>query len=188
MLTSFITFRKPCSFPYRHFLENAKRGRKKKNRNRERRMGGRRRYGISRRKCRGTLRRRRRRKMMLLDSQTPTIFPLSLTVFRSFLYLKIAIQVLSILLPPPPPLPPSKAVNLNFVQLTSPTRRANAQELHTCHIQGTCLQASPLHNQPLQHTFGLLHACLQQNDCTSSNFPVSLWPWEVKVIQTGIKL
>ena len=38
-------------------------------------------------------------------------------------------------------------------------------------------------------TFELLYATLQQNDCTSSRFPVTLWPWmNIKVIQTGIKM
>ena len=38
-------------------------------------------------------------------------------------------------------------------------------------------------------TFELLRATSQQNDCTSSNFAIILWPWvKVKVIQTGIIL
>ena len=37
---------------------------------------------------------------------------------------------------------------------------------------------------PLQ-MLGILHDTLQQNDCTSSSFPVILWPWvKIKVIQT----
>ena len=46
-------------------------------------------------------------------------------------------------------------------------------------------QSSPLNNQ----TSELFHAALQHNDCTSSSFPVTLWPWvNIKVIQTGINL
>ena len=36
-------------------------------------------------------------------------------------------------------------------------------------------QSSPLHSQS-SWIFKLLHATLQQNDCTSSSFPVTLWP------------
>ena len=53
----------------------------------------------------------------------------------------------------------------------------------------------------VRHT-GLLHSrlyfitnhpeqitTLQQNDCKTSRFPVTLWPWaNIKFIQTGIKL
>ena len=42
---------------------------------------------------------------------------------------------------------------------------------------------------PPSRTLGLVHATLQQNDCKSSSFPVTLWPWlKFKVIQTGIIL
>ena len=42
------------------------------------------------------------------------------------------------------------------------------------------------HNQP-SWTFELLHATLQQNDCTNYSFPVTLWSWiNIMVIQTGI--
>ena len=68
------------------------------------------------------------------------------------------------------------------------TRGANAQMIHICHTYRTSSQSSPLHNQPLQ-IFELLYATLQQHDCTSSSFPITLLPWEnIKVIQTGIKL
>ena len=50
-------------------------------------------------------------------------------------------------------------------------------------ILRTSLKSSPFHNQP-SWTFGLLHATLQQNDCASSSFPVTLWPWgKVKAIK-----
>ena len=77
-------------------------------------------------------------------------------------------------------------------------RRANAWTIHICntrllHKQSifaihdyftnnpylqyrTPSQTSPSHNQSSQ-TFELLHATSQQNDCTSSSFPVNLWPW-----------
>ena len=38
------------------------------------------------------------------------------------------------------------------------------------------LKSSPFHDQPLW-MFGLLHGALQQDDCTSSSFLVTLWPW-----------
>ena len=44
------------------------------------------------------------------------------------------------------------------------------------------------HNQP-SWTYELLQPTLQQNDCSSSSFPMILWPWvKTKVIQTGNKL
>ena len=55
------------------------------------------------------------------------------------------------------------------------TRRANAQMIHIRHTYRTSSQSSPLHNQP-SWAFALLHTTLQQNDCTSSQFPITLWP------------
>ena len=61
-------------------------------------------------------------------------------------------------------------------------RRANAQQ-SKCHSYRTSLQSSSLQNQPLQ-MFGL-----QQNDCTSSSFPITYWPCvKGKVIHTEIIL
>ena len=51
------------------------------------------------------------------------------------------------------------------------------------------LQWSPSqsHTHPLQ-IFRLLYTILLQNDCTSTSFLTTMWPWvKVKVIQTGIK-
>ena len=42
------------------------------------------------------------------------------------------------------------------------------------HTYRTSSQSSFLYNQP-SWTFVLLHPTLQQNDCTSSTFPVTLW-------------
>ena len=37
--------------------------------------------------------------------------------------------------------------------------------------------------------FGLLHATLQQNDCTNLRFLVTQWPWaKAKAIHTDIKM
>ena len=56
---------------------------------------------------------------------------------------------------------------------------------HPLIYAGTSSQSPSLHNQPSE----LLHATLQQNDCTSSGLHITLWPWvSIKVIQTGIKL
>ena len=50
------------------------------------------------------------------------------------------------------------------------------------------LQPSPVCNQPL-NMFGLIHATLQQNDCTSCTFLVTLKHWvKVKIIHTSIKI
>ena len=66
------------------------------------------------------------------------------------------------------------------------TRRANAQMIHIHHTYRTSSQSSPLHKQ-LSQTSELLHATLQQNNCTISSFLLTLWPWvNIKVIQTGI--
>ena len=55
--------------------------------------------------------------------------------------------------------------------------------LHICSVYRSSLKSSPLHNQPSQ-LFGVLHVTLQVNDCTSSSFPVTLWPsMKVKIIQ-----
>ena len=43
----------------------------------------------------------------------------------------------------------------------------NALMIHICNTYGTSLQSSPLHNHTLQK-FWLLHAILQQTDCTGS--------------------
>ena len=52
-------------------------------------------------------------------------------------------------------------------------------------LTGLHSDPSRLHNLP-SRTFELLHATLQQNDSTSSSFPVTLWPWlNIKVIQKG---
>ena len=67
-------------------------------------------------------------------------------------------------------------------------RRANAKMIYICHTYRTSSQSSPFHNQSSLE-FELLHATFQQNDCTSSSIPTTLWPWvNVQVIQTGIKL
>ena len=68
------------------------------------------------------------------------------------------------------------------------TRRANAQMIHIRHTYRTFSQSSSLHNQSSLWTFELLHTTLQQKDCTSASFPVTLWPYvNNKVIQTGMK-
>ena len=65
-------------------------------------------------------------------------------------------------------------------------RRANAQTIHMRCTYRISLQSSMLHNQPL---FRLLHATVEQNDCESFSFLVTLWPWvKVKVIHTGGKM
>ena len=56
------------------------------------------------------------------------------------------------------------------------TRRANAQTVYVRYSYRTSLKLSLLNNEPSQ-TCGMLHATLQQNCCTSSSFPVTLWPW-----------
>ena len=53
------------------------------------------------------------------------------------------------------------------------TRGPNAKMSYIPHTYRTSLKSSPLHNQQSQ-TFGLLYATLQLNDCTNSNFPVTL--------------
>ena len=53
------------------------------------------------------------------------------------------------------------------------TRRANAQMIYIRHTYRTSSQSSPLHNQP-SSKFELFHATLQQNDFTSSTFPLTL--------------
>ena len=59
--------------------------------------------------------------------------------------------------------------------------------IHIRHTYRTSPQSSPWHNQ-LSPISELLHATLQQNDCTSSSFPINLWPWvNIKVIQTVCK-
>ena len=56
------------------------------------------------------------------------------------------------------------------------------------HSYRTTSKSSSLHNQ-LSQTSELLHATLQDNDCTSSYFPTTLWAVvNIKVIQTAIKL
>ena len=53
------------------------------------------------------------------------------------------------------------------------TRRANAQTFYIRHIYRTSLQSLPLRNQPSRIS-EILHANLQQNDCVSPTFPVTL--------------
>ena len=68
--------------------------------------------------------------------------------------------------------------------ITTTTRGANAQTIYVRHTYRTP-ESSPLLNQP-SRTFELLHAILQQNNCTSSSFTLTLWLWvSIKVIQTG---
>ena len=60
--------------------------------------------------------------------------------------------------------------------------------IHICYTYRTSSQSSPLHNEP-SWTFDLLHATLQQNDCTNSSLPITLWPCvDIEIIQTGIQL
>ena len=47
------------------------------------------------------------------------------------------------------------------------------QTIHIHHTYSTSLPSSSLYNQP-SPTFQLLHTTLQQNDCPSSKFPVTL--------------
>ena len=55
---------------------------------------------------------------------------------------------------------------------TRQTKRAQSRTIHIRRTFWTSSQSSPLHNQP-SRTFDLLHATLQQNDCTSSSRPVT---------------
>ena len=47
---------------------------------------------------------------------------------------------------------------------------ANTQTIHNCITYRTFMMPSPFHCQQSQR-FGLLHATLQENNCTGSNFP-----------------
>ena len=57
---------------------------------------------------------------------------------------------------------------------------------YSSHLQDffTCI---PLNRS--SWTFELLHTILQHNDCTSSSFPVTMWPWvNIRVIETAARL
>ena len=69
----------------------------------------------------------------------------------------------------------NKILRLSWKYSIYVTRRANAQAIHICHSYWISW-SSPLHNQTSQ-TFELSNATLQQNDCTSSRFPLTLWSW-----------
>ena len=60
-------------------------------------------------------------------------------------------------------------------QKTTSTRWANAQ---TIHIHSNSLQSCPLLDQPLP-MFGLLHATLQQKDCTCFSFLIR-WTFDLE--------
>ena len=64
----------------------------------------------------------------------------------------------------------------------------NAQMIHILHSYRSSLKSSPSHNWQCPVSW-LFHSTLQQNDCTSSSFPIALSPWvKVKVIHSGIIL
>ena len=66
-------------------------------------------------------------------------------------------------------------------------KRKRLNDPHSSYLK-ISKQSSPKQNWPLW-MFRLLHATLQWNDCTSSCFLLTLWPWlKVKVIHTGIKM
>ena len=58
-------------------------------------------------------------------------------------------------------------------RLPAKTTRANHKTIHICLTHTISLRSPPLHKQPKQ-LFGLLHAALQQNNCTNSSFPIIL--------------